>query len=299
MKVLALVTHTPNCEPFWRSLEAIGHEVRPVQYDNLPHDRHSELVEQARGYHPDFMVYIGAYEPSHGRPVPSTATILKLREVAPLILICGDAADEPWWPVLEEYHQKECFNVMVAIDGSFETPIASFSEGITLLTPTDPRSFYPLLWDQRAIKLGMIGGTGHRGKLVNELQSRGLIDFRQGPVGRSYYDFAQLMCKTKLTLNCAETGTGKHLHVKGRVIEAGFAGSAVLEVRGSPLNKWFSPGEEYIEYDSLEDILNLNRDVPDFAIRAVAEKFHKKMVAEHSPHIFWNKVLTKAGIYGR
>jgi hypothetical protein len=297
MRVLVFVTHTSNCEPFWRSLEAIGHEVQVAQYDDRPHDRHDELIELARVSKPDFMVYVGAYEPSHGRPVPSPPTLQRLRAVAPLILICGDAADYPWWPVLEEYHAKECFTTMVAIDGSFETPIASFAEGITLLTPTDPRSFNPLPWDQRTIKLGMIGGTGHRDKLIRELQSRSLIDFRQGPVGRSYNDFAQIMDQTKLTLNCAETGTGAHLHVKGRVIEAGFAGSAVLEVRNSPLNKWFSPGEDYIEYDSLEDILNLNRDVPDFAIKAVAEKFHKKMVTEHSPEVFWGKVLTKAGLH--
>lgn len=243
---------------------------------------------------PDFIVYVGAYEPSHGRPVPSPELLRRLRDAAPLILLCGDAADSPWWPVLEEYHRLQCFTAMVAIDGSYNTPIASFQEGITLLTPTDPRSFKPLPWDQRTIKLGMIGGTGHRDKLIRELQARGLIDFRQGPIGRSYNDFAQLMCQTKLTLNCAETGTGKHLHVKGRVIEAGFAGSVVLEVKGSPLSNWFKPGVDYFEYSTLEDIIQV-LNLPDELLRDKASRLHQGMVTQHGPEVFWGKVLIKAG----
>lgn len=293
MKALALVTHTSNCEPFWRSLEAIGYEVKVLQYDDRPHDRHSELIDTARIQKPDFIVYIGAYEPSHGKPVPSADTLRRIKEIAPLILICGDAADSPWWPVLDDYHQKQCFTVIVAIDGSFETPIARYPEGLTLLTPTDPRSFHPLPWDQRPIKFGMIGGTGHRDRLIRDLQARGLIDFRQGPVGRSYNDFAQLMCQTKITLNCAETGTGKYLHVKGRVIEAGFAGSVVLEVRGSPLSAWFTPGVDYLEYGSLDDVVAL-LNLPDGALQEIASRFNEKMIANHHPKVFWDKILTKA-----
>ena len=296
MKVLVFVTHTPNCEPFWRSLEALGHEVQVVQYDDRPHARHGEFVERATAFAPEFIVYVGAYAPSHGRPVLQPNIFRRLREVAPLILLCGDAADSPWWPVLEEYHQKQCFTAMVAIDGSVDTPIARYPEGITLLTPTDPRSFHSRPWEQRTIKLGMIGGTGHRDKLIRSLQDRGLLDYRPGPVGRSYHDYAQMMCVTKITLNCAETGTGKHLHVKGRVIEAGFAGSAVLEVKGSPLSNWFKPGVDYFEYTGLQDIVELLETVPDEVFRDQASRLHAGMVTQHGPKVFWDKVLSKAGL---
>jgi hypothetical protein len=293
MRCLFLVTHTPNCEPFWRSLEAIGHEeVRVEQYDNRPHDRHGELIDTARTLKPDFIVYIGAYAPSHGRPVPSTATLCRLRDVAPFILLCGDAADEPWWPVLEDYHQKQCFTTMVAIDGNFNNPIDKFEEGVTLLTPVDPRPYWRKDWASRQIKLGMVGGMGHRQKLIADLQATGLLDYRLGPIGRSYWDFAQILCNTKITLNLAQTGTGKYLHVKGRIVEAGFAGSVVLEQRGSPLQNWFEPGVDYLEYETVEDILQINDG--DVALGKMASRYHDKMVAEHSPKVFWKKALTKA-----
>ncbi len=300
MNVLFLVTHTPNCEPFWRSLEAVGHKVRVELYDDRPHDRHHELVELARILKPDFAVYIGAYAPSHQRPVPSTDTLSRIRDVCPFILLCGDAADDPWWPVLEDYHQKRCFTAMVAIDGSFNTPIKEFTEGLTLLTPLDPRVYNPLPWDKRTITTGMIGGLGGlRGQIVYELSTRGLIDYRLGPIGRSYADYAELLCLTKITLNFAQTGTGKYLHVKGRVVEAGFAGSAVMETRSSPLSQWgFVPGEDYFEYDTGEEIADLLLDTPSWLVEKMAAKFHQKMTVDHNPWIFWGKVLGTAGVLG-
>ncbi len=298
MNVLFLITHTPNCEPFWRSLEAVGHKVHVELYDDRPHDRHQELVELARTLKPDFAVYIGAYAPSHKRPVPSTDILSQIRATCPFILLCGDAADDPWWPVLEDYHQKDCFDAMVAIDGSFNTPIKEFAEGLTLLTPLDPRVYRPWPWGKRTITTGMIGGLGGlRGQIVYELSVQGLIDYRLGPIGRSYADYATLLCLTKITLNFAQTGTGKYLHVKGRVVEAGFAGSTVLETKGSPLKEWgFVPGEDYFEYEGLEDLVDFLKNVPDELVEKMASKFTVKMTVDHNPWIFWGKVLAKAGV---
>lgn len=295
MKVLFLITHTPNCEPFWRSLEYLGYEVHVEQYDNRPQDRHSELIDYARTLKPDFIVYIGAYAPSHGRPVPTTETLSRLRDVAPLILLCGDAADEPWWPVLDDYHQKQCFTAMVAIDGSFHTPIARYAEGLTLLTPLDPRPYSPKLWTGRSIRLGMVGGTGHRQNLIRDLQAKGLLDHRQGPLGRSYKEFAEILCDTKITLNLAQTGTGKYLHVKGRVVEAGFAGSVVLEQKGSPLNNWFQPGSDYLEYETVEDIGNILQSKTDIELSIMAVRYHCLMETNHPPDLFWYNVFTRVG----
>lgn len=296
MKVLFLSTHTPNCEPFWRSLEAIGYEVQTIQYDAYPHDRHGELVREVKATNSDFIVYIGAYAPSHDKPVPTPYTLCAIREIAPFILLCGDAADDPWWPVLEDYHKCGCFSAMVAIDGSFHSPIASFPEGLTLLTPLDPRFYSPLPWEQRSIKLGMIGGQGHRGQMISELQSRGVLDYRAGPVGRSYADFANTLCQTKLTLNLAQTGTGKYLHVKGRVIESGFAGAAVLETQGSLLATWFTPGIDYLEYVSAADVVRQVQDTPDTELQNIAKRFHAKVLERHNPVTFWQKVLEKAKV---
>lgn len=296
MKVLALVTWTPNCEPFWRSLEALGHKVYVVRYDDRPHDRHGELVDYARSISADLIVFVGAYEPSHGQPVPRPDVLRALREVAPSVLLCGDAADHPWWPVLEEYHRERCFTVIVGMDGQPESPIKNFPEGITLLTPTDHRLFNPPPWEQRTIRFGMIGGAGHRDVQIQSLVARGL-DFRPGPGGRSYGEFAQLMCQTKLTINNARTGTGEHMQVKGRVIEAGMAGCCLLEMRGSPTGLWFEPAAEFLEYSDVDEAARVVKTVADSTLRQIAAKFHAKMLAEHHPQIFWSKVLQKTGVW--
>jgi hypothetical protein len=295
VRVIFFITHTPNCEPLWRSLESLGHDVRAVQYDDRPHDRHGEFVDVVRDFQPDFVVFLGAYEPSHGRPVLREETLLRVREISPLIFLCGDAADDPWWPVLESYRRCGCFSAMIAIDGSSVTPISGFAEGLILLTPIDPRVFHPQSWDQRAIRLGMIGGSGHRGAMIARLRERGLIDYRPGPGGRLYEDFAALMCRTRVTLNLAQTGTGRRLHVKGRAVEAGFAGSVVLETRGSPLGSWFESGVEYLEYSDAEEVAN-QLAVPDQELRDIADRYRTKMIADHGPDKFWAQVLAKTGI---
>lgn len=296
MRVLFFVTHTPNCEPFWRSLEAIGHEVKVQQYDDRPHDRHPEFVDLALAVCPDFMVVIGAYEPSHGRPVIRPCIFRDLKSVAPLIFLCGDAADDPWWPVLNQYAVEDCFSAMVAIDGA-SSPIDRFPHGLTLLTPLDPRPFArSYSWVERPIRLGMIGGTGHRANLIRDLQKRGLLDYCPGPIGRSYEAYAEMMCNTRITLNLAQTGTGRFLHVKGRVCESGFAGSVVLETKGSPLRNWFTPGVDYLEYEGVEDLISTLTRHDDAQLSRMAIRFHQKMATEHHPTVFWDKVLRKAGV---
>lgn len=295
MKVLFLVTHTPNCEPFWRSLEAIGHHVTVVQYDDRPYARHGEIIDEALRLRPDFIVYVGAYEPSHGRPVLQISTLSALNTVAPLALLCGDASDDPWWPVLTEYCLAGCFTVIVNMDGG-ASPIEAMPNGLTLLTPLDPRPFNPLPWNDRTIRLGTVGGAGHRDAPIRDLQARGLLTYHPGPVGRSYADYAALMCNTKVTLNFGRTGTGRYLQVKGRAVEAGFAGAALLELRGSPLANWFAPGFEYLEYESVEDVARLMATTTDEQFAELATRFHSRMVAKHHPEVFWDTVLRKAGL---
>jgi hypothetical protein len=297
LKALALVTYT-DCENKWRSLEAAGHEVTVIQYDDRTHDRHHELVEAAATIRPDFIVHIGAVEQYHGRPVPRPEIFRNLKSVAPLIHMCNDAADPPWWPLLEQYDREDCFTVQVSIDGSRDNPIARFHNGLLALTPIDCRSFEPRPWGERCIRMGMVGGIGHthRGDTCNDLIRRGFLTFNAGPVGRSYADMAWLMCRTKITFNYGCTGTGDRWHVKGRVVEAGFAGCCLLEHRNTPTRYWFEPGTEFLEYETAEEAAFICETSSEDKLSQVAERFRDRVVWEHHPYIFWNKVLKKAGI---
>lgn len=293
MKTVVLVTYT-DCENKWRSLEAAGHDVHVIQYDDKPHDRHSELMEQVQYIAPDFTVFIGAVERYHNRPVPKPDVLCKIREVAPLIHMCNDAADPPWWEWLQIYHDRECFDVQVNIDGARETPIASFIEGLTLLTPIDTRVFAPQPWHEREMLPCLVGGLcfGVRRQAITQLMNRGMLRFYQGPVGRSYDDMAAILCRSRFVFNCPLTGSGERTHVKGRVVECGFAGATLIEFGESPTQDWFS-AEEYFVANTIDQVEEL---VKSNAGENQASLFHEKIKRDHHPRIFWRKVLSKAGI---
>lgn len=297
MKALVFVTHA-DCENKYRSLEAAGHEVVVEQYDNRPHHRHGELVRKTIDVAPDFAVFIGAVEEYHHRPVPSVETLQLIRAQVPFIHMCNDAADQPWWPMLELYDDKGCFDVQVAIDGS-TSPINRFKNGMVALTPIDCRPYTPLYWENRKIRMSMIGGLGHgpRGQMVQGLISRGVLDWQKGSQEiRSYEQYAQILCASKIVFNHPMTGSGHYQHVKGRVIEAGFAGACLFERRGSPTSLWFLPGVDFIEYDeSVDSVVNL-LNTPESILSAAAENLRKRVESAHHPRVFWNAVLAKAGL---
>lgn len=295
MRVLALITYT-DCENKYRSLQSIGHEVFTQQYDNRPHENHRELVDTAKSWKPDFILFIGAVEQYHGRPVPQPDVLRALNAVAPMIHMCDDAGDPPWWPMLEVYEREKCFTVQVSIDGASGTPIDHFENGMVLLTPIDWRVFQPKPWSEKPIKTSMVGGIGHndRKATIEYLQGKGLIDFRQGPIGRSYDEMADVMGQSKVTFNFGVTGSGTSMHVKGRVVEAGFSGCALLEKSGSPTRNWFKPGEEFLEFDDATDAVRILETTSDHIWQEMALKLRNRVTVEHHPQTFWNKVLDKA-----
>lgn len=293
MKAVVLVTFI-DCENKWRSLQAAGHEVHTIQYDNRPHDRHHEIVEETRRIAPDFTVFIGAVEFYHSHPVLREDTLCRLREIAPLIHMCNDAGDPPWWATLESFHAHKCFDVQVNIDGALDTPISRFEEGMTLLTPIDSRVFHPLPWEQRQAKACLCGGMGYgaRGEAVGTLQQRGVLDWYDRG-NRPYEEMAEIMSRYQYVFCHPMTGSGERTHVKGRVIEAGFAGAALIELddkTASPTGHWFS-GDEYFSVRSIDEAEQVIRSG---AGKDVAARFHERVVRDHHPGVFWNKVLEKA-----
>ena len=294
MKVMALITWT-DCENKYRSLQAIGHEVVTVQYDDRPHERHGELVDAAREIAPDMILFIGAVEEFHRRPVPRPDILRALNAVAPMVHMCNDSADDPWWPLLEEYDREKCFTIQLCIDGAHNSPISKFENGIVALTPVDFRPFRLVPWLERSINCGLVGGLGHgpRQHILSQLVNRGVATLTVGPADRCYDAMAAVMCQTKITFCHPMTGSGRHQHVKGRVIESGFSMSAVLELKGSPTSEWFMPGRDYYEYDDVDhaEWLLTRADI-DWQLSA--RRLRKKVMDEHHPFVFWNKVMERA-----
>ena len=300
MRVYFLVTSTRDCEKIWRSLEFLGqHEIVVEKYDDRPHERHRELVTKAKGLRPDAIIMMGAIELYHRKPVPKIDILAELNKIAPLIHIVSDAGDRFWWPFLEQYDQAGCFSVQVGIDGVNISPITKCKNGIVLLTPVDPRPYRPRIWSDRRVTCGMAGNRSFaaRAQAIEMLLTTGNFSFFDAAHKRSYREMAAFLSRCRLVFNHPMTGSGHGEHVKGRVLEAAWAKSCLLEKIGSPITSWF-PKNHYKSYkDPLEavDIISWFNSHPE-AGEDIALRLHSAVNDNHSPQQFWGRVFTVAGL---
>jgi Glycosyl transferases group 1 len=281
---LFLTTGTPNNEIFWRSLECVnGWKVTPHCYDGLPYERHHELIEFAKELDPDVIIKVGALDPIHRVPNPDTLSHIK--DVAPFVLLCGDVSDKSWWPVLDLYKVEGCFHLIVGMDGH------EYPGVISKLTPVDMRPYMQKPWEERSVFIGCNGGSGWQNEIKQRLGAvtPGVVPFNV---------MASFMCDCKVIVNEPKNGSGNCDHVKGRVIETGFAGACLLERKNDATARWFRPGIEYVEYADIADgvaKLQWLREHEDEA-REIARCLHLRVNAEHHPIVFWGDVLARVGV---
>ena len=77
------------------------------------------IIRRAEKYRPEIIVYIG----SRWGELVNIPSLHQLRAMAPLVHLCSDAADPPWWDLLEEYDREGVFSLQVAIDGNRSWPL--------------------------------------------------------------------------------------------------------------------------------------------------------------------------------
>jgi Glycosyl transferases group 1 len=298
MKIYVLRTWTADCEPKIRSLQSIGHEIHEERYDDRPHDRHMELLERAKQIQPDVIVYIGAIEQYHSKPCPSRDVLKRLDDFRPVIHLCGDGSDEPWWPLLQDYIDHETMTLQVNMDGNKCCPLKSTSRGMIALSPLPTDPYGQLVeWDHRlfAGTAGSFGST-ERLNLVNRLKQEPDFNFfDRDPQNTSYDDMAAYLCNLKIVVNVPTRGSGQGVHVKGRVVETGLAGACLLERRNDVTSQWFIPGVDYMEFDDPEHCaqqLAWARE-NEGRIQAMARSFYMQVHKRHHPRVFWSEVFRR------
>lgn len=295
MEVLVLKPHSVDSSNYWSGLQSLGHNIGLLQYDIMPHDKHIELVETARKLKPDAIIFIGAHERSFGLPVIQPDNLKRFKEIAPLIHMCGDAGDEPWWDQLQMYDREQCFTVQVSLDGVYDCPIALFKNGMVKLTPIDPRPFANYTpWQDRTRFVGVTGGHGHseRGEMMNHMIGRGVAWFHQ----MSYAQMADGMGQCKIIVNCPMCGSAKKDQVKGRVVETAWAGACLFERTNNFTRRWF--GSDFVEYNDLADLdkkLQWAKE-NDATIAQLATNMRNKVAMNHHPQVFWWDVFGMAGV---
>ena len=287
MKALFVTTATNDCENHiaaWNSFNEPS--VREIFIaGGVPQD--DVILATARALQPKVIFYIGAVS---GFGLPSVTTFRALRNIAPLINLCSDAADSPWHQVLDYYRQQECFDLQVGIDGGETSPV-----DLSTITPVDPRPFSGP-GPERDILLGFSGSVGthsFRGRILGSLKMANLVTVRKRTAGSNYAEHVDFMRRCRSVVNVSLTGSQKAHHVKGRVLEAGWAGCALFEMRWSP-TKTFIPERCLMLYENSSEIPELLQD--DRALTQTATNLAAYVRAHYTPAQIYGQMLSRVGL---
>lgn len=274
------------------SIECAGHECHRVVLNNIVDSLPLAVLRTS----PELIVYAG---PAGGPYEPGAENLRLLRDIAPSVFLCFDASDVGWWPLLGAYRRAECFDLVVNCDGCNDWP--KLPGEPTLASPVGD-SFYakqiPFL--ERPIKFGFCGGhrSDPRYSIVSHLvRNAGLqVRARDDRYG-GYQAYADFMRSCQAVLNVCYSAGGPHgqdrmtKQIKARVVETGFAGACLLETRGSPVQNFFTPGVDYLTYESKEEAEHIIKSASVDYLQRCAANLHAKIHDKFGPKAFWGTVL--------
>lgn len=285
MKALFITTHTNDTHNLVDAWDSVVNEPAArfiFHYEEHPVD--DIMIEAAKKINPEIIFYIGGCS---GVGLPAVGTFRKLRQIAPIINLIPDAGDfySPWPALIEKYRVEKCFDLHVGLDGCLNSPV----DHVTV-TPVDWRSFETTV--KKDIRCGFSGGVGgKRESVFKALGSRCFIRVRDGISG-DYYDHVHFLQRCHIILNTAWTGSGRYYHVKGRVIEAGWAGAALLEHANSPTSDWF-PNNAYFHYADPNEAIRVIETVSDDDIGERAMRLSRVVRENYHPMKIYQGILEK------
>ncbi|SRR5713226_1845302 len=289
MRALWITTNTnetTNHVKAWES--AYGPTVHRT-FDHMALRNDWMFLDWAREIRPSVVFYVGAnLAPGN----PRMDTLSELRSLAPTVLLCSDAADTPWHPVLRQYRKHNSFDLLVSLDGS-RTPFVD----MTILTPVAPE-FFSGDGQSRDIRCGFSGTVGRwntRAETINALEWFGGLTVRRRAPTDGYEDHAAFMRRCRMVLNTSLTGSGQAHHIKGRVLEAGWVGCALLESAGSPIGEWF-PDDCYFTWRDAVDAAAIIKDTSDEEITRRATRLAEEVRSRFTPMQIYGEVLKRIGL---
>ncbi len=288
MKVLFLTTPTSDCTNHVNAFQSFAPAEQLVMtYRGIRIDE--RIAREVREIGPDVIFYISA---NQGPFALKYRTLANLKAISPIINLCSDAQDKPWHGILDVYEKHNCFNLQVSLDGGKYKAI-----GYSTLTPVDP-THYNGTEIKRDIKCGFsgsVGTAGLRSELVHALEWFGGLTVRNRSLNGGYEDHVKFMRRCKILLNTSWTGTGDDHHIKGRVMEAGWAGCALLEAKASPISDWF-PEDCYFSWGDAKEAAYIIANASDKEISKRATRLSEEVRKHFSPKAIYGEILRLANV---
>lgn len=288
MRIIVLRTYTNDMERIWTSLEERDDtRVHTIQYDEVLFS-HIDIVRNVKTYKPDLIVYIGAIEQYHLKPVLSVERLKELREIAPMVHICGDAGDSAWAPFLEEY--DSIFNVQVGIDGVKNSPLKE--KGLVLLPPISHNNyFHNKRWEEREHLIGFLGEPKSVDEQIFYSYGTAHPEARWLKKGTTQ-EIMEFMGNCKMMFNYTRTLEQRN-KVNPIVADIAMARCMLAETKNPVTDDWFKDGEDYYTFNDFKELSNLMNFVKgnDGKAKKAAELFNSKY--DKHDEDFWPTIFSK------
>ena len=281
MKALFVTTHTDDCLNHIRAWNLLGEPAEHYRFNYKGIRNDWKIIETAEKIQPEVIFYIGCNE-APGLPKPES--FRALRKIAPVINLVSDAADKPWHSVLLRYKENKCFDLQVSIDGANHAPV-----DYATLTPVDFSSFVTVSKDILCGFSGSVAKQSNRGALIAEMVDYGIVTRHEKSDYRKYSIF---LSRCRMIINTSFTGTGKAHHIKGRVLEAGWAGCALLEHADSPIGEWF-PQDCYFSWRTTEEAENIIIDMDPSEVKRRAQRLSEEVRSKYTPKLIYQGMLDR------
>lgn len=96
-----------------------------------------------------------------------------------------------------------------------------------------------------------------------------------------------------LTVNTSFSSAFQRHQLKGRTVEATLSGACLCETSNHLTRHFFKPGEEYIEFNTAEDLVNIIEG--DIDIPTIAEAGWRRATENYNSKKYWQLILDSLG----
>jgi hypothetical protein len=170
----------------------------------------------------------------------------------------------------------------------------------------DPTVFYDRELP-RDIDVSFIGSVDYEGKrwpqritYINALRAAGInVVVKGGQRGDriSWEQYAELLCRSKISLNFSKNLPTPYCQIKGRVFESMACGAMLLEDDGDQTCRFFEPGKDFAMFHSPEDLL---RKIHYYLThederRVIAKSGYENVSGRYSARSMWGGIFKELG----
>lgn len=262
-----------------------------------------KLLDKCRATRPDAII-LSSYSPQGFRqPGIETIRILRKDWGIPIIVIWWDTCYNGFWELIQpvlpyvDVHVVPDNPLLNFIDKEKSEPY--YKRFLPLWSPFDPLIYFNEGYtrDINVSFLGQADGCrSYRMQYIQHLKRKNLpiycslVSVKHQP---SLSKYVEILKKSKIVLNFSYSVDSHQL--KGRVFEAMLCGAMLMESENPQTRCYFTPGEDYVSFDSEDDLTDkiryfLEHEDERLEIAARGELKARKYY-NHTE--FWGKVISK------